>query len=297
MVCTHSHTHIHTMAPLAFSDIAKSSNDLLNKDYYHLARAALEIKTKAPNGVAFVAKGKSSQKDGSIAGNLEAKYADKANGVTVTQGWTTANILDSKIEIDEALAQGLKGELATSFVPSSGAKNAKLSLFFKQPSFQARAFFDLLKGPTVTSDATLGHDGFIAGAEVGYDVSDAKVTKYSAAVGYTAPVYSTSILATNSLSVFSAAYFHRVNPVTEVGAKATWDSKAAAAPVGLEIGAKHILDANSFAKAKINNQGIAALAYSVGLKPGVRVGVGASIDTQRLEQSAHNLGVSFTFEG
>lgn len=284
------------MSVPAFIDIAKASNDLLTKDYYHLANANLEIKTTAPNGVNFTVKGKSNQKDGAISANVETKYADKASGLTLTQGWTTANVLDTKIELNEAFTPGLKGELVTSFLPASGAKNAKVGLYFSQPSFHARAFFDLLKGPTFTGDATVGHDGFLAGAEIGYDILNGKITKYSAAAGYSAPLYTLAVTATNNLSVFSASYYHKVNGSTEAGAKAVWDSQSAAGQgVGVEVGAKHQLDSSAFAKAKINSQGIAALAYNQCLRPGVTLGVGLSVDTQRLNESAHKLGLSLSF--
>jgi voltage-dependent anion channel protein 2 len=50
-------------------------------------------------------------------------------------------------------------------------------------------------------------------------------------------------------------------------------------------------------QAKINDRGIAALAYNVKLGTGVTLGLGASFDTQNLSQAAHKVGASFTFEG
>jgi len=50
-------------------------------------------------------------------------------------------------------------------------------------------------------------------------------------------------------------------------------------------------------QAKINDRGIAALAYNVKLSTGVTLGLGASFDTQNLSQAAHKVGASFTFEG
>jgi voltage-dependent anion channel protein 2 len=38
-------------------------------------------------------------------------------------------------------------------------------------------------------------DGYVAGADVAYDVSEAKVTKYGAALGYISPLYSVTLLA------------------------------------------------------------------------------------------------------
>lgn len=234
-------------------------------------------------------------------------------GLTLTQAWTTANALDTKLELDNNIAKGLKAEILTQYLPAKQSKGAKLNLYFKQPNLHARAFFDLLNGPSANFDAVLGHEGFLVGAEGGYDVQKAAITKYSAAVGYSVPQYSAAITAGNNLTVFSASYYHRVNAQVEAGAKATWDSKTGNS-VGLEVASKYRLDPSSFAKvrnhlrsfssfvnpislqAKINDRGVAALAYNVLLRPGVTLGLGASFDTQNLNQAAHKVGASFTFE-
>ena len=49
-------------------------------------------------------------------------------------------------------------------------------------------------------------------------------------------------------------------------------------------------------QAKINDRGVAALAYNVLLREGVTFGVGTSFDTQKLDQATHKAGCSFTFE-
>jgi voltage-dependent anion channel protein 2 len=286
------------MAVPAFSDISKPTKNLLTKDFYHLNQTSLEVETNAPNGVKFKVDGKTSPKEEGVAGKLEASFKDKQSGLTLTESWSTANVLTAKVELDEAFTPGLKGELDTSFLPASGAKNAKLGLLFQQPAFHARAYFDLLKGPVFTGDAVVGHEGFVAGAEIGYDILGGKIKKYAAALGYTAPLYSASVVASNNLSVFAASYYHRVNPATEAGATAVWDSASAAGgaqAVGLEFGVKHIIDSSSFAKAKINSQGIAALAYSHAINPSFTVGLGASFDSQRLAESAPKVGLSLKF--
>jgi len=278
----------------AFSDIAKSSNDLLSKDFYHLSAAALEIKSNTPNNVAFKVTGKSTH-EGATSGLLEGKYTDKPTGLTLTQSWNTVNALDTKIELNDTIAKGLKAELLGSFLPATQKYGAKVNLHFKQANFHGRAFFDLLKGPTANVDAVIGQDGFLAGASAGYDVQKAAITNYSAAIGYSAPQYTAAITAANNLSIFSASYYHKVNSQVEAGAKATWDSKAGN-QVGLEVASKYRLDPVSFAKLKINDRGVAAVAYNVLLRPGVTLGLGASFDTQKLDQATHKIGTSFTFE-
>ncbi|OBR07299.1 mitochondrial outer membrane protein porin [Colletotrichum higginsianum IMI 349063] len=331
-----------------FGDIAKSANDLLNKDFYHLSATTFELKSNTPNNVAFKVTGKTSHEK-TTAGAIEGKYSDKATGtattahrlkrlhfslgrlnglcfgipvyfaagwtpgnaylltfyrragLTLTQTWNTAAALDTKVELADSLAKGLKAEGVFSFLPSAGEKaaskkGAKFNLTFKQSNFHSRAFFDLLKGPTANIDAVVGHEGFLAGASAGYDVQKASVTGYAAAVGYQAPTYSAAITASDNLSLFAASYYHKVNSQVEAGAKATWNSKAGN-NVGLEVASKYRIDPVSFAKFKVNNNGVAALGYNVLLREGVTLGLGASFDTQKLDQATHKLGASFTFEG
>jgi voltage-dependent anion channel protein 2 len=58
-----------------------------------------------------------------------------------------------------------------------------------------------------------------------------------------------------------------------------------------------VTDHLSAQQAKINDRGIAALAYNVKLGTGATLGLGASLDTQNLNQASHKVGASFTFEG
>ncbi|KAL8731327.1 MAG: hypothetical protein Q9166_003551 [cf. Caloplaca sp. 2 TL-2023] len=254
--------------PPAYSDIAKASNDVRDYPPGHVPLPAESLILTAPNNT----------------------------GVTMTQAWTTANVLNSKIELDNQIAKGLKAEVAMDFMPSSQDVGAKLNLTFKQPNFHGRAFCDFMKGPSTNIDAVIGQEGFLLGGEVGYDVQKAAITKYSLALGYSVPQYSAAITSTNNMSVFSAAYYHKVNSEVEAGAKATWDSKAGNT-VGLEVASKYRLDPTSFAKAKVNDRGIACLAYNVLLRSGVTAGVGVSLDTQKLNESAHKIGTHFEFNG
>jgi voltage-dependent anion channel protein 2 len=170
-------------------------------------------------------------------------------GISITQSWNTANLLATKVELNDTFASGLKAEVLSNFAPNAGNKGQKLNLHFKQPNLHGRAFVDYSPAGAIgaVADAVIAHDGFVVGGEVGYDVQKAAITKYSGALGYTTPLYSAAVTATNSLSVFTASYYQRVNPAVEAGAKATWDSKSGS-NVGLELAAKYKLDPASFAK-------------------------------------------------
>ena len=219
-----------------------------------------------------------------ILADLEAKYGDKKNGLTITQTWTTHNALKTVVELEDKVAKGVKLELATSLTPGQhgsdkavAAKSSVLTAIWKQPGLHSRASLDLFKvrsssallrdgvlklslactslffpavgvggrascrvsqGPTVTADAVLGRDGFLIGLEAAYDVNKGALTRYATALGFSAPEYAVALHGLHNLSTYSASYYHRVNPDVEAGAKATWDTKAAASAVSLEVAAK-----------------------------------------------------------
>lgn len=229
------------------------------------------------NNQQFLAKGAQSEK-GPIAGEIEAKWADKPNGLTLTQGWTTANKLNSKLELEDQFAKGLKLEIATAFEPASTGRAAKLGLLYKRPAFHGRTFLDLTSkaGPLLTTDAVVSHQGYFAGAEGSYDIQAGDIKKYSLGVGYSTPLVGVAVQANNKLSIFTASYYHRVNSNVEASGRVTWDS-AVGDKVSAEIGGKYTLDRLAFAKAKINNGGVAQLSYTQTIRPGVKLGLGLSL--------------------
>lgn len=282
------------MSAVPFSDIAKASNDITSKDFFHSAPLAVDVKTTAPNGVTFTTKAKSS--GDKLSASIESKYSDKATGLTIVQGWATNNALSTKLELTDLVLPGLKSELVSSVVPGA-SKSVKLNTYFTHESISARAFVDLLKGPVFNADLTFGQDGFTTGGALTYDVKSAKLAGYTAAIGYKASAYAVALVASNNLSVFTTGYYHKVSPVLEVGAKATYDSKTSTSgnPVAIEIASKYKLDPTAFVKAKLADSGIVTLAYQQELTKGVQLGFGGAFDALKFGEAAHKLGASLSF--
>jgi voltage-dependent anion channel protein 2 len=167
-------------------------------------------------------------------------------------------------------------------------------------TFLCCSYSHFFQGPTFTADAVVGHDGFLVGAEASYDVAAGALTRYAAALGYSAPEYAVTLHGLGNLSTFSASYYHRVSKDVEAGAKAVYDTKSTTGGVSLEVGAKAYLDNAAFVKAKINNAGVLVLGYTQALRPGVKASFGLALDTAKLNDSAagaaaHKVGASFTF--
>ncbi|KZW01539.1 voltage-dependent ion-selective channel [Exidia glandulosa HHB12029] len=294
--------------PPVWKDVGKSSNDLLSKDF-PIDKQSIEVKTRTPSNVTFRVFGEQhSKKPDVINADIEAKYQDKASGITFTQSWTTLNALKTLVELDDKVAKGVKLELASSLTPAPPgsekavtAKSTLLTATWKQPGVHTRAVLDLFKGPTFTADTVLGRDGFLVGLEGSYNVSEGRITRYATALGFSAPEYAVTLHGLGNLSTFSASYYHRVSPDVEAGAKAVWDSKAHSSAVSLEVAAKAYIDKAAFVKARINNAGILSLAYTQNLRPGVKASFGLALDTQRLQDPtpagpAHKVGAAFVFE-
>ncbi|RSH86388.1 porin por1 [Apiotrichum porosum] len=286
--------------PPSWKDLGKSSSDLLLKDY-PIHGTSLEVKTLTPSNVTFKVAGNRDSKTNVINGDIEGKYVDFKNGLTVTQAWTTANVLRTQVELENQIAKGLKLDLATTLNPAKAQKAAILTAIYKQPSVHTRATADLFKGPTFTADAVVGHDGFLVGAEASYDVASGAITRYAGAVGFSAPEYAVTLHGLGNLSTFSASYYHKVSKDVEAGAKAVYDTKSTTGGVSLEVGAKAYLDNAAFVKAKINNAGVLVLGYTQALRPGVKAAFGLALDTTKLNDStagtaAHKVGASFNFQ-
>ncbi|KAI9512378.1 eukaryotic porin/Tom40 [Russula earlei] len=286
--------------PPSWKDLGKSSNDLLGKDY-HFNGTSLEVKTSTPSNVTFKVEGNRDSKSSHVTGNLEGKYSDKGHGLTITQAWTTHNALRTQIELENQIAKGLKLETTTNFHLEKNTKSVLLGAAYKQPGLHSRAVLDVFKGPTFTADAVVGRDGFLFGAEASYNVTEGRVSKYSAAGGFSAPEYAVTLHCLSNFSTFAASYYHRVSPDVEAGAKAVYDTNATSPSVALEVGTKAYLDSAAFIKAKINNAGILAVGYTQALRPGVKASFGLALDTQRLNDAgpsgpAHKVGAQFVFE-
>jgi voltage-dependent anion channel protein 2 len=91
----------------------------------------------------------------------------------------------------------------------------------------------------------------------------------------------------------NASYFQKINNQLEIAYKAFWSAKS---PVmSMEVGAKYMLQGNSFIKAKIDNYGKLGLSLSNELRPGMQLTLGTSLDTNKLQENAHKFGIELNY--
>jgi len=278
---------------LAFRDIGKSIGDLLGKDY-PTNGIKLETRSMTSNGVLFTVNGFRDAKSGAISGEMKTKYLDKANGVSFTESWSSNNVLSSTIELFNTLSPGLKLEFNGSFNPSNGNKGTKVTAEYRKNGLFSRCNIDLFKGPVVNSDFCINQRGLLIGAETAYNLRESKLIRYNLGVGYNTPEYSLALQAFEGFNTYTASYFHRVNEQVEAGTKATWN-KSSAGPVNIEFGTRYILNRDAFVKAKIDMNGRLGLGFVQNLNNGIRVSVGGSFDTKRMNENVHKVGMNISF--
>ncbi|KAI9296933.1 hypothetical protein K502DRAFT_363707 [Neoconidiobolus thromboides FSU 785] len=277
-----------------YSDITKGVNDLFTKDF-PISTAKLEFKTVASNGVVFTVNGNQTPKYGIINSELKMQFNDYKNGLNITNTLNTANVLGLKVELNNKILDGLKVELNNRLTPSTNELSSQVTVSHKTHQYHNRLFADLLNGPIFNADGVYIHNGYIFGGEAGYNLKTGFVSKYNATVGYATPEYAVTIQSNKTLNEFTVGFLHRTSLTTEAGARVHYNVQSEK-PVGIEVGAKHIVDKSTAIKAKIDTAGQLGLSLTHILRPGVKAIVGTSVNTSKLSEDAHKFGFSLTIE-
>ncbi|KAJ1944425.1 Mitochondrial porin, partial [Linderina pennispora] len=166
---------------------------------------------------------------------------------------------------------------------------------YQQDNLFARVNVNAL-APAVNADVTVSREGALLGAELAYDLNSGAVTKTNSTLGYAGPDYLITLQGNNSFNLVQFAFYQRVTKSVEAGARAVYDFKNPEGGVSAELGTKYILDPTASVKAKVDNAGRLGLSFTQALRPGVKLSLAGLFDTARLQENAHKLGASMTFE-
>jgi len=281
------------MAPPCYADLGKNARDLFSKNY-HFGLVKLDVKTKTPSGVEFNVNGTSNNDTGRVNSALETKYSLKEHGVTLKEKWNTDNILSSEITLEDKVLKGLKLGANATFAPQSGKKTGTVKAAYKIDSLHLNTDVDLdYAGAMVHGAAVLGHQGWLAGAQLSFDPSQNRLKKTNFAVGYSTPEF---ILHTNvnDGQEFAGSIYQRVNDKLETGINLTWTASNNATRFGL--GCVYKLDSSSSLRAKVNNTSQIGLGFTHKLRTGITLTLNAMIDGKNFNQGGHKLGMGFELE-
>merc|ERR1712136_386622 len=267
--------------PPSYSDLGKAAKDLVNKGYNY-GGIKCEVKTATASGVGFTTSGSSNLETGKVAGSLESKYALKDLGASLSQTWTTDNVLNSEISVEDKLLKGLKLTLETSFAPASGKTSGVIKSAFKQPHLATN----------VDGAAVLGYEGFVGGYQLAFDAASRKLTKSNFAFGYRAADFQVHT-AVNDGSEFVGSLYQKLSGNLETGVSLSWTNGSNA--TSFALASKLAVDADTTLAAKINNGGQLGVSYAQNLRPGVKVTLSSLIDAKNFNAGGHKLGLGLEF--
>jgi len=278
------------MAPLEYCDIGKSAKDLLSKDL-NIGKTKLEIKTKTLSGIDFTSLLTRNDLNGAITGEIKGKFHHRDSGMTFTETYSSNNNLNIKVEATE-LFDGLKAEVDATFNPYDGSKDAKVGLGFKNAHINTTAKVGLdLK---LSYDLTVGFEGFLLGAQTGFDTKKQSLEPINAAIGYSDTDYTVTLHANNKFSQFVASYFQTVSKDVSVAAEASWSGKNPS----IQIGTQYKIDKDASVKVSVDYAGTVKLGYSQKLRPDLKASFGLQIDTKGDSKSdaKSSYGFALNFE-
>jgi len=279
------------MSPVEFADIGKFTRDLLDKEY-NFGQTKVELKSTTHSGVTFTTTLDRNNHDGALKGELKGKFEHKETGVTFTETYNTNNDLNLKAETEPA--DGVKLELDTSFNPYSAKKEVKAGFSYKNDVLRTTTKVNVLESPTLTSDLTLGTQGFIVGGQVVADVAQKSLKNFNLGLGYSDKDYALSLNANKSFNQFVLGYYHNVNSSTSVGATAVWGFGDKS--LLIQFGGSYKVDRDTTFKAKVDSSGRVGLGYAQRIRQDTKATFGLLIDTRNLDQNAHKLGFALNFE-
>lgn len=281
------------MAPPLYADLGKNSRDVFNKGY-HFGLLKLDCKTKTSSGVEFNTGGSSNQESGKVFGSLETKYKVKEYGLTFSEKWNTDNTLATEVSVQDQLLKGLKLSTDVTFSPNTGSKSGRVKAAFQNDMVALNCDVDLdANGPLVTAAAVAGYQGWLAGAQVGFDSQKGKIIKNAFALGFSTGDF---VLHTNvdDGQEFGGSIYQKVSPRLETGIQLAWAAGSNNTRFG--IGAKYDLDQDAAIRCKVNNASQIGLGYQQRLRDGITLTLSALIDGKNFNSGGHKIGLALELE-
>lgn len=282
------------MAPPKFGDLGKDAKDLIDKNF-HFGIVKLEAKTKSANGAKFTTGGIHNTDTGGVVGTLEAELGCPDYGVTMSEKWSTNNVILGKITVDNKILKGCKADVDTTFAPATGKKTAKVKLSYADcDNLHATAGFDCnFPGMMLNGSGVLAYKGWHAGYEASYDVSNSKLAASNIGVTYSKGDFALYSGVADSAK-YTGSVHYKVSDKLSTAALLQWASGSSSS--SLTVCGKYQIDSGSHLKAKLDNNLCLGVSYSQSIRPGVEMTLSGLVNAKSLEQGGHKFGLSLNFD-
>ncbi|XP_037046438.1 voltage-dependent anion-selective channel-like [Bradysia coprophila] len=279
--------------PPSFSDLGRQARDVFSKGY-NFGLWKLDCKLKTESGLQFSTGGHSNNDTGKVFGSLETKSKINDYGLTISEKWTTHNMLYTDITHTDKFIQGLKLIFEGSFSPQSGNKNGKVKASFSHDHFKTDTDMNInLAGPLITVSNVVGYGAWLFGSQHVFDCQKAKLFGTQCAIGYVGKEF---VVHTNLSdgTEYSGSIFHKVSPSLSTGIQLSWSARNNTTKIG--IAGKYNLDENITLRGKIHNNSLIGLGYQQKLHERITLTLSTLIDAKNFNAGGHKLGFALEVE-
>jgi len=191
--------------------------------------------------------------DGTAVADSELKYKYPAWGAMVSGKIDSASLLSWKAETADKLAEGLKVGVDGTFNLDTTMKSAKLNTQYKHP--QATVDVGVKGGDednmTFNGSLVSGYNGFLGGAQLGYDLNEGALKTYNIGLGYSGGPVMVHANVDNA-DTYGATATYKFNDTTEYGVFGSYTSSDET-KTQYGAGAKFIFGRCAAFKCKIDN--------------------------------------------
>lgn len=280
-------------SPPSYGDLGKAARDTFDKGYDY-PKVKLSLKTKTESGVEFDTSGTHDLDKSRTSGQLKTKLKFPDYGATFTESWNTSAEIESELVYEPSAISGLKLTLASSFLPSSGFRQARLKTNYRRDYVNVDADVDLqANGPVFKGSTVFMYNGWYAGYQMAYNTATAKLDANNVAAGYQGSDFTVHGSFANVADCITSVH-HKVSDKTEVGLMTTYNLQTS--NVSLGLAGKYIMEDGAALRTKVNNQGQIGISYSQDLRSGVKLTMSGLLEGRNIQAGGHKFGLALDFE-
>ncbi|KAH8950756.1 hypothetical protein BDL97_10G101200 [Sphagnum fallax] len=261
------------------------TDDLLTKDYTYDQKFTVSTTTKS--GLTFTTRG--AKHRNAFFGDVTTSFKNK-NITTELKVDTQSNIF-ATVVVDDC-APGAKAVFSFT-IPDH--HSGKIELQYCHEYGSVTGGIGLTSSPIVEATGCVGSDGFAFGGEMAFDTALGCLTKYNAAVGFTKPDFSASLIVADKGDLLKASYLHTVSPTTKTTVAAEIAHKISKNENTFTVGGLYELDTITMLKTRMNNHGKLAALLQHEWRPKSLLTISGEVDTKALDKHA-KIGLAFSLK-
>ncbi|EFJ12979.1 hypothetical protein SELMODRAFT_156847 [Selaginella moellendorffii] len=260
--------------PGMFSDIGRSTRDLLNKDYFYDHK--FTVTTTTSSGLTFTSTG--TRKGESLGGELCGQF--KHYNITTDVKVDTNSNVYATVTGNE-VSQGVKAIIGVNL---PNVSTGKVEVHYVHDNVGITSAVGLTASPPVDVTAAFGNKEYSLGGAVSLDTAAGTVKKYEAGLGITKPDFTAALLLCDKGDTVKVSYSHTVSPLTKATVGAEVVHSISKKLNTFTIGGAYNLDLLTTVKARLNNQGKLAALIQHEFRPKSLLTISGEVDTKSLNK-------------